>query len=106
MIRKLPALADSVGVQTKIMGIVVGLILLLGLGATLELRQRNADALGHELDGRAISIARDLAARSSDLILTNNTFGLYELARDSTRLMRPLIPASPRPAKKSRRIRK
>lgn len=83
MIGKLLVLADSVGVQTKIMGIVVGLILLLGLGATYELRQRNAAALGRELDQRAVSIARDLAARSSDLILTNNTFGLYELARDT-----------------------
>ena len=83
MIGRLLAAADGVGVQTKIMGIVVGLILLLGLGATYELRQRNAIALGRELDQRAVSIARDLAARSSDLILTNNSFGLYELARDT-----------------------
>jgi len=83
MISRLLALADGVGVQTKIMGIVVGLILMLGLGATYELRQHNAVALGHELDERAVSIARDLAARSTDLILTNNSFGLYELARDT-----------------------
>ena len=83
MISRLLVLADSVGVQFKIMGIVLGLVLLLGLGATYELRQRTATLLGRELDERAVSIARDLAARSSDLILTNNTFGLYELARDT-----------------------
>ena len=83
MIGRLLALADSVSVQIKIMGIVLGLVVLLGLGATLELRNRTAALLGRELDERAVSIARDLAARSSDLILTNNTYGLYELARDT-----------------------
>ena len=77
------AFADGVGVQTKIMGIVVGLALVLGLGATYELHHRMAALLGGELDERAASIARDLAARSSDLILTNNIYGLYELARDT-----------------------
>ncbi len=83
MIRGLLPLADGVSVQTKIMGIVVGLILLLGLGATYELRSHLAAVLGSEMDQRAISITRDLAARSSDLVLTNNTYGLYELARDT-----------------------
>lgn len=83
MIRRLLELADSISIQFKIMGIVVGLVVLLGLGATYELRSRIAAALGRELDERAVSIARDLAARSSDLILTNNTYGLYELARDT-----------------------
>ena len=85
MIGRLLALADSVSVRLKIMGIVVGLILLLGLGATFELRQRLASSLGHELDQRAVSITRDLAARSSDLVLTNNTYGLYELAQGTLR---------------------
>jgi signal transduction histidine kinase len=83
VIGRLLAVVDSVGVQTKIMGIVIGLTLVLGLGATFDLRQRLASTLGRELDERAVSIARDLAARSSDLILTNNTYGLYELARDT-----------------------
>ena len=77
------ALADGVGVRTKIMGIVIGLTLVLGLGATYELHNRMADILGTELDERAVSIARDVAARSSDLVLTNNTYGLYQLAQDT-----------------------
>ena len=83
MIGRLLVVADSISVRIKIMGMVVGLVLLLGLGATYEFRSRIAIVLGQELDERAISIARDLAARSSDLILTNNIFGLYELARDT-----------------------
>ncbi len=83
MIRRVLALPDGVSIRVKIMGIVVGLVVALGLGATYELRARISAALGRELDERAVSIARDLAARSSDLILTNNTYGLYELARDT-----------------------
>lgn len=83
MIGGLLALADSVSIQIKIMGIVVGLVVLLGLGATYELRSRIAGVLERELEERAVSIARDLGARSSDLILTNDTFSLYELAWDT-----------------------
>ena len=85
MIPRFLVLADSVSVRLKIMGIVAGLILLLGMGATFELRHRLATSLGSELDQRAVSITRDLAARSSDFILTNNTYGLYELAMDTMR---------------------
>ena len=83
MIRRLLVLADSVTVRTKIMGIVVGLIVLLGIGATYELQYHMASVLGQELDARAISIARDLAARSTDQVLTNNTYGLYQLVEDT-----------------------
>ncbi len=85
MIARFMVLADSVSVRLKIMGIVAGLILLMSLGATFELRHSLASSLGQELDQRAVSIARDLAARSSDLVLTNNTYGLYELAQDTLR---------------------
>ena len=42
MIRRLLVLADSVTVRTKIMGIVVGLMVLLGIGATYELQHHMA----------------------------------------------------------------
>ncbi len=80
---KLTSLVERVSLQAKIMGIVVGLTVVLGLGATFELHYRVSTLLGGELDERAVSIARDVAARSSDLVLTNNTYGLYELARDT-----------------------
>jgi signal transduction histidine kinase len=65
------------------MGIVLGLVLLLGLGVTFQIRASLSRTLADQLDKQAISIARDVAARSTDLILTNNTFALYELLRDT-----------------------
>ena len=77
-------LIGSVGVGTKIMGIVLGLVLLLGVGVTVQVRATMAQVLRREMEERGISIARDLAARSTDLILTNDLFGLHELLRDTT----------------------
>ena len=74
---------SAVSVRTKIMGIVLGLVLLLGVGVTLQVRATMARTLSRELDQRGVSIARDLAARSTDLILTNNLFALHELLRDT-----------------------
>ncbi|MCL4515817.1 MAG: HAMP domain-containing protein [Firmicutes bacterium] len=78
-------LADKASVKTKIMGIVLGLVLLLGLGVTLQIQFSLPRALNEQLEKRAISIARDVAARSTDLVLTNNVFALYELARDTAK---------------------
>ncbi|MCL5075838.1 MAG: histidine kinase [Chloroflexi bacterium] len=77
------SVAGAVSVRVKIMGIVLGLVLLLGLGVTLQVRLSMNAMLGDELAKRGISLTRDLAARSADLILTNNTFVLYELLRDT-----------------------
>ena len=73
---------SAVSVRTKIMGIVLSLVLLLGAGVTLQVRATMARTLSRELDQRAVSIARDLAARSTDLILTNNLYALHELLQD------------------------
>ncbi len=78
-------LADKASVKTKIMGIVLGLVLLLGLGVTLQIQFSLPKALNEQLEKRAISIARDVAARSTDLVLTNNVFALYELAKDTAK---------------------
>jgi HAMP domain-containing protein/putative methionine-R-sulfoxide reductase with GAF domain len=76
-------IVGAVSVRTKIMGIVLGLVLLLGGGVTVQVRTTMARVLSRELDQRGISIARDLAARSADLILTHNLFALHELLRDT-----------------------
>jgi signal transduction histidine kinase len=70
-------------VRVKIMGIVLGLVLLLGLGITWQVRTSTTATLTTQLDQRGISIARDLAARSTDLILINNTYALYGLLKDT-----------------------
>ena len=70
-------------VRVKIMGIVLGLVLLLGLGITWQVRASMTATLTAQLDQRGVSIARDLAARSTDLILINNTYALYGLLQDT-----------------------
>jgi signal transduction histidine kinase len=70
-------------VRAKIMGIVLGLVLLLGFGIIWQVRISMTAALTARLHERGVSIARDLAARSADLILINNTYALHELVQDT-----------------------
>ena len=72
-------------VRIKIMGIVLALVLLLGLGVTWQVRGNMTTALIAQLQERGVSIARDLAAHSTDFILINNTYALHELLQDSIR---------------------
>ncbi|HFD40018.1 MAG TPA: HAMP domain-containing protein [Anaerolineae bacterium] len=81
--RRIWKVISAVSVRTKIMGIVLSLVLLLGGGVTLQVRATMARTLSRELDQRGVSIARDLAARSTDLILTNNLYALHELLHDT-----------------------
>jgi len=73
---------SGVSLRVKIMGIALISIFSLGLGITWQARAMMVRNLQQELEQRGISIARDLAFRSTDLILTNNLYGLYTLARD------------------------
>lgn len=83
LLRRFWVFFSGLGVQIKIMGIVLGLVLLFGLGVTLQVRAALTRSSIHELEIRGVSIARDMSARSTDLILTNNIFALYELLRDT-----------------------
>ncbi len=82
-LRRAWELIGAVSVRAKIMGIVLSLVLLLGAGVTIQVRATMARTLSRELDQRAVSITRDLAARAADLILTNNLYALHELLRDT-----------------------
>jgi len=72
-------IAGGVNVRTKILGIVLGGTLLLSLGLTLQMRTALARIMEHELRARGVSIGRDLAARSTDLILVNDLYALRQL---------------------------
>lgn len=72
-------------VRVKIMGIVLALVLVLGLGITWQVRVNMTSALIAQLQERGVSIARDLAAHSTDFILINNTYALHELLGDTIR---------------------
>lgn len=77
------AIAGAVSIRTKILGIVLGLVLLLGLTVTFQVRAALTKAMEVQLEEQAVSVTRDLAARSTDLILINNLYGLHQLLRDT-----------------------
>lgn len=74
-------LAGAVSIRTKILGIVLALVLLLGLGVTLQVRQTLIRTMEAQLQEQSISVARDLAARATDLLLINDLYSLHQLLR-------------------------
>ncbi len=77
------ALVSGVSVRTKILGIVLTLTVISGLGITWQVRSATRATLMGELENRGRSVARDLATRSVDPILLNDTFALHELLVDT-----------------------
>ena len=77
------AIAGSVSIRMKIIGIILGLVILLGVGLTFFVRQSLDKAMSNELETLAVSVARDLASRSTDLILVNNVYALYNLVLET-----------------------
>ncbi|MBI4317579.1 MAG: GAF domain-containing protein [Chloroflexi bacterium] len=77
------SLLGAFSIRAKIMGIVVGLALLLGGGVTIQMRASQELTLGEELAKRGESIARFASARATDYVLTNNSFALHQLVRDT-----------------------
>jgi len=75
--------AGAVSVRTKILGIVLWLVLLLGVGITVQVRIVMHDALADRTESQGVSIARDLAARTTDLILINDLYALHELLAET-----------------------
>jgi len=71
--------AGGVDVRTKILGMVLALTTVLGLAVTLQVRAVMTRVFMEELEGRGVSVASDLASRSVDAILLNDTYTLHEL---------------------------
>ena len=85
------AVAGAVSIRVKIMGIVIGLILTLGLAVTMVVHRGLTATLERELQERGIAIAVNLASRSQDLVLTDRLFALYTLARETVRDNRDIL---------------
>jgi signal transduction histidine kinase len=75
--------AVGVSIRIKIIGIVVVIIMIFCAAITFQLRNNLTTTLYEQLENQGMAIARDLAARSTDLILTNNSFDLYQLVQDT-----------------------
>ncbi|MBE2272266.1 MAG: HAMP domain-containing protein [Anaerolinea sp.] len=73
----------AVNIRIKIMGIVLGLVILMGVTVTLQVRANLIRTLDQLLEEQSVSIGRDVAARSTDLILINNLYGLHQLLEDT-----------------------
>lgn len=80
---RLWACVGAVGIRAKILGIVLGLVALMGATATLEVRQILTQTLDAQLHERSVSVTRDLAARATDLVLTNDLYAAHQLLRDT-----------------------
>lgn len=78
-------LLGGVSLRVKIMGIALAMIAILGLGLTWQVRRTMAQSLAWELEQRGLSIAHNLALQSTDRILTNDLYSLYQLSRDMVR---------------------
>ena len=83
LVRRLLRAALGASVLTKILGIAVGLVLMMGLGTILQVRSTVSQALNRELQEQGVALGRDLAARSVDLILVNDLFALHRLMHDT-----------------------
>ena len=57
--------AGSVDVRTKILGMVLALTTVLGLAVTLQVRAVMTRLFAEELERRGVSVASDLASRST-----------------------------------------
>jgi sensor histidine kinase regulating citrate/malate metabolism len=70
-------------VRTKILGIVVTLTIVLGLAVTLQVRSVMTSALITELDNLGASVVSDLAARSTNPLLLNDAYSVFETLSDT-----------------------
>jgi hypothetical protein len=68
----------GVSLRTKIIGMLLAAILLIGLSMTLVVRDRLATDLNRSLEERGVALTNYAATRATDLVLTDNTFALYQ----------------------------
>lgn len=82
-LNQLRMIAGSVNIRVKIIGIVLGMVFLLGLAVTWQVRQLLSQTMYTQLSEQAVALTRDLAARSADPILLNDVYGLHQLLQDT-----------------------
>ncbi|MFN3372612.1 MAG: ATP-binding protein [Chloroflexus sp.] len=73
----------AVNIRAKILGIVLGLVVLMGVAATIEVRLLLEQTLTNQAYEHSVAVARDMAARATDLTLMRDYYGLFRLLRDT-----------------------
>jgi signal transduction histidine kinase len=81
--QRLWAIVGAVSVRTKILGIVLGFIILLGAGVMVQSRYALTATMTAQLEEQSVSVSRDLAARAADPILLNDLLGLHDLLNET-----------------------
>lgn len=77
------AIAGAVSVRSKILGIVLGFIVLLGMGVMIQSRYALTATMTAQLEEQSVSVSRDLAARATDPILLNDLLSLHDLLAET-----------------------
>jgi len=77
------AVAGAVNIRIKIIGIVLGMVFLLGVSVTLQVRHLLSQSMYAQLTEQAIAFTRDLAARAVDPMLINDVYALHQLVQDT-----------------------
>lgn len=83
MIGRIITYSQSVGIRWKMMGLAVAAVLSMGVPAAILAQSALLSFGGAELDRRGASIAADIVARSTDLLLTHNALAMMELLADT-----------------------
>lgn len=76
-------LFGGVSIRTKIFGMVLGSTLLLSVVFAVQVREAQLSMLEKESQEQGLSIARDVAARATDLILINDLYSLHQLLTET-----------------------
>jgi len=79
LIRKSWGFFGGVSVRSKIFGLVLGSTLLLSLSFIYQVRVTLHDVMEQKFQEEGISVARNVAARATDLILINDLYSLHKL---------------------------
>ncbi|MDP1544523.1 MAG: HAMP domain-containing protein [Anaerolineales bacterium] len=82
-VQRIWAIIGAVSIRTKILGIMLGLVVLFGVGVTARARYAIIETMTLQLEEQSISVSRDLAARATDPILLNDLLGLHDLLNET-----------------------
>ncbi len=83
LVARMVTWSQAFSIRSKIIGLSVGLVLLMGIGATLMAQSSFMRSTQSEMEQRGASIARDVATRGVDMLLTHNVLGLHELLSET-----------------------
>jgi len=76
-------LATSIRIQYKILGLVIGVVVLLSTMIVWQMGNILTTQMRHQLDKQAVSLGSDVAARATNELLINNAYAVYELIQNT-----------------------